>query len=477
MTKKVFTSLVFVCLISGFNLIAQEVYDAGMVTLQMDSYSKYGEVSVKGVFKNNGNVNLSSIDIYFQEEGGKAKKYHKDNFDIRPGQSWLFLHPDKLTLNKTQNYFIKVWLESPNGQADSNTSNDTLVQRIQVIQNFPEKHFLIEEITGAWCGYCPRAPIIFEKVVKPAYPNAIMVAVHTGDAMTCTDGSAAMNAYVSGVPCGFVNRSNPSPYPVDMSPEQWKGALDKLDPEFTPADINVYNYFDPETKEWKIDVVADFVLDFSGDLRLNCYVIEDGLSGTGSQWAQRNFFNASASEPYMELQGAGDPLPNYVHNHVVRKMLGGSWGAPDIIPNQVYAGERYVYSQTFVVPDNWNMDQVHLIGLLQCYHSDKNKRPILNAKEAELSLKTGVTTLNTESGVKVYPNPGKDWINFEFSEAQNYTSLEILDLQGRLIRSIPINSNSPQLIQLDISNLDPGLYFYKAYQANKPANTGRFLHY
>lgn len=474
--KKIFTFILIACLFSLQSLTAQDtVNDAGLLVLQMNDYSKYGEMSVKGAFKNNGNVNLTNVIINWQIDDGAVQRYYKDNFDIRPGQSWFFLHPEMVEFSQTKNYFVKVWVASPNGEADSNSDNDTLIHRVQVIQQFPEKHSLVEEVTGAWCGYCPRAPIIFESVVKPAHPNAIMVAIHSGDGMYTSDSRAVMDTYVTGVPCGFVNRSKPSPYSVSMSPEQWKGALDKMDPEYTPADLNVYNYYNPETREWKIDVVADFVLDIAGDLRLNCYIVEDSLTGEGRSWDQRNFFNNSASDPYMELMGAGDPIPNYVHNHVVRKMLGGSWGEEGIIPKEAIAGERYVYSQTFTAPESWNMDNIHLIGLLQSYNSDINKRPILNVKEAQLANITGTRIFTNQDQVKVYPNPSNKQLSVELPSYDTDSKLDILDTQGRVVFSRTIKAGSAQIISINCEDWVSGIYFYRTINRNKMI-TGRIIH-
>ncbi len=449
--------------------------DAGLVIIQMDDYGLLGEYKVRGVFKNEGTDNLSSVIINWQIDGGSIQRYNKDNFDIRPGQSWPFLHPDKVNINEPGKYIIKIWVSTPNGEEDQNPANDTLSHSIQVLESFPEKNFLIEEITGAWCGYCPRAPIIFEKRVKPYYQNALMVAVHTGDAMSTNTSSQVMSTYVSGVPCGFVNRVKVTGGTVDLAPELWKTTLDKLDPDFTPAALNVYSYYYPDTRELKIDVVADFVLDYNGDLRLNCYVIEDGLTGEGRQWDQRNFFNASASEPYMELQGAGDPIPGYVHNHVVREMLAGSWGEPGIIPNQVSAGDRYVYSKTIVLPQNWTVENLHLIGIIQCYHADDiNQRPILNAMPAEIQLATGEKVWPIEDLVTIYPNPvTQDAVITLSQKTPLNKSIRIFNTLGQIMNHFTLEPGTSQLIKK--ADYPAGLYYYTVFGEENVIQSGKLI--
>ncbi len=464
--------IVFCCLFPGALQAQDPVYDAELVLLRMENYAKYGDYTISGVFKNKSTVNLTNLVFNWQVDGGEIHRYYKDNFDIRPGQLWLFVHPDQISVNQTKDYEIKVWVTAPNGQEDSNTENDTLYHTLQVIEKYPDKFFLIEEITGAWCGYCPRAPIIYKKQVQPHYPNTLLVAVHTGDAMTCTSAREVMNAYVSGVPCGFVNREKNGT--VDLAPELWKTSLDKLDPDLTPVDINIYSYYYPETRELKIDVVADFVIDFQGDLRMNCYIIEDGLQGTGSSWAQRNFFNASAQDPYKELEGAGDPLPGYVHNHVVREMLAGSWGEPNIIPAEIKKGDRYVYTKTIEVPDTWLVENMHLIGIVQAYDEDENKRPIINAKPAEIQLATGIEVIAEDPLVSFFPNPVNQESVFHLSDkSQHMAQVEILNSMGQVIVAMELQAGESKAIPH--ADLATGLYFYTVLVNGVQVESGRLV--
>jgi len=468
MTKRLLLLALFSAFFaSGF---AQYANDISLEKIKMPDYAQFSEEHVMGVFKNNGTENLSSMDIFWQANGGRTYKYYKDNFDIRPGQNWIFTHPDKVNLNTEEDWEIKVWVANPNGVADENPENDTLYHTVQVIEEFPERKFLIEDVTGAWCGYCPRAPIIVEKQILPHYPNAILVAIHTGDAMAISESNSLRNTYVEGVPTGFVSREVIGSYTnVSISPESWKGRLDDIDPDFNPVAISVYNYYYPDTREWKIDVVADFVLDTEGDFRMNCYVIEDGLTGTGSQWNQRNFFNSGASEPYMELQGAGDPIPNYVHDHVVRKMTGGSWGKDGIIPDSVKRGDRYVYSETFTVPSTWDIENIHLIGMVQKYSSKVHERPILNIEEAELSYATGTQPEIKSTNISLYPNPASDevWLKIESEDAATL-SYEILNNVGQTIsKSDNLSIEGKEQIKINSSEWTRGIYFLKATLGEK----------
>ena len=69
------------------------------------------------------------------------------------------------------------------------------------------KKVLIEEFTGAWCGYCPDGAHRLENIINLNDGNVIGVSLHNGDQMAVghTDylGSIYQN---TGFPSGMVDR-------------------------------------------------------------------------------------------------------------------------------------------------------------------------------------------------------------------------------------------------------------------------------
>jgi len=462
---KHFFPAVFMLIALTTRLFAQSpVNDASMYKLMLPAYSEFKAVKLMGVFKNSGTDTLRSVTVNWTINAGQVQKLEKTDIAVSRNQTWPFTAEQDLVLNIEGSVVVKVWVTLPNGVTDENPVNDTMAQIIQVIEKYPERNILIEEVTGAWCGYCPRAPIIYTKTIQPVYPNTIFTAVHTGDGMTVNESKDFMNTYVTGVPTGFVDRRKAQLDPgIDFAPEDWSKLLKNLDLKFTPVELNVYNYYDPTTRIWKIDVVGDFVFDLTANLRMNCYIIEDSLYGTGSAWDQRNFFNGSASEPYQSLQGAGDPIPGYKHHHVVRKMLGGSWGQAGIIPPTVKKGERYVFSQTFKADPKWKMENVHIVGIIQQWDTDKFKRPIINAVEGEVELLTGTGPTEIKPAFRVFPNPVSDiaWLEINMENNSTY-HLQIMNSLGQEVFSQKPEYR-PGKVQIPVSmnSFNPGIYFIK----------------
>ena len=75
--------------------------------------------------------------------------------------------------------------------------------------------------------------------------------------------------------------------------------------------------------------------------------------------------------------------------------------------------------------------------------------------------------------IAVFPNPAKDilYLNQQaYSSLADNVSVEILDLRGRIVESVSLNSNS-----IDISNIESGVYFIKIYHGGNTAGYSRFI--
>ena len=62
------------------------------------------------------------------------------------------------------------------------------------------------------------------------------------------------------------------------------------------------------------------------------------------------------------------------------------------------------------------------------------------------------------STVKFFPNPTSEILNIDFGKFEK-GNLEVLDVTGRLISRIPVNSTN--LMQVDVSGYSKGLYFVR----------------
>jgi len=96
-----------------------------------------------------------------------------------------------------------------------------------------------------------------------------------------------------------------------------------------------------------------------------------------------------------------------------------------------------------------------------CFSQNNGETVYLNPAfmDCNSTVKTGLKDITaTGQSVKIYPNPAKDYVQFQFDypNAQN-TSVEIMDYTGREVETVPVQGLSNYT--LNLSSYSPGVYF------------------
>jgi hypothetical protein len=88
-----------------------------------------------------------------------------------------------------------------------------------------------------------------------------------------------------------------------------------------------------------------------------------------------------------------------------------------------------------------------------------------------ITAKVGVNTMNTVK-TSIYPNPANNYIIIE-SLDETITKVEVLSIKGEKV--MEIGKNGLNLNKVDITELNPGIYFIKGLNGNSVISTGRFI--
>jgi hypothetical protein len=81
-------------------------------------------------------------------------------------------------------------------------------------------------------------------------------------------------------------------------------------------------------------------------------------------------------------------------------------------------------------------------------------------------------SLMPEVGVKAYPNPASDQINFLLSKKVDNSVIEMYSADGKLVKTL---SASDLTISVSLSGLSSGSYFYKLKEGKHLLNSGTFV--
>jgi len=244
---------------------------------------------------------------------------------------------------------------------------------------------LMEDHTGAWCGWCVLGNQAMEDMLEEYQDMFIPVAVHNGNASSDVlfhpqQAALASAMGVTGYPSGVMNRGL---YTLNGSqartfhPTYWPQLVSEHIGDMSPVDVDVTYNLDKTAMTLTATVKATFSADVAEQLYFNLYVMEDDMAGTD----QSNYLTNRAgyeNHPYYSLPSK---ITNYKHKNVLLDMLGGLYGVAGTLPATAKSGQTYEYTFNFNLNNlsvkSQNLDKMWFIGLVE---KAQGKYEIMNAK-------------------------------------------------------------------------------------------------
>ena len=204
---------------------------------------------------------------------------------------------------------------------------------------------LVEEFTGQRCVNCPNATAEIERLQEEyGKENVIAVAIHSGPlAFFSTDKVLGLRTSlgdeyydywrVEAEPSGLINRSGGvlllDKWATRVYQDMQNEALVELTAKAKIADNGMI--------EIGIEYLA--VKDFSGKLQV--WIIEDGIVA-------------------LQMLPDGTLNREYVHNHVFRSTVNGTWGDDVVWPS----GKQSILSFSAEVQENWNPKNLSVVAFV-----------------------------------------------------------------------------------------------------------------
>jgi thiol-disulfide isomerase/thioredoxin len=250
----------------------------------------------------------------------------------------------------------------------------------QVPSEFTKK-VLIEEFTGTWCGYCPDGAHIVESIIDDNDGRVVGVSLHSGDAMEIAHTNYLETTYQnpeypSGYPSGMVDRVS-----VNGSTRLNRGYWEYVanDQLLETAVCGLAIISEVNGQNATVEVHAGFNSTVNGDYRLSVYLIEDGVTGTGYGYDQRNSYNTVPENPFNNL---GDPIVGYEHNHTLRAVLSESLGDA-ISPSSLVSGGEHIETYT-VDLSSYNKNNLSIVAFVTYIGSTITEHEIMNVQKCDI---------------------------------------------------------------------------------------------
>jgi hypothetical protein len=260
--------------------------------------------------------------------------------------------------------------------------DDTASFEISKVPSTFTKKVLIEEFTGAWCGYCPDGAYIVNNLINDNDGRVVGVALHagnpTGDAMEIEHTNYLEATYQNtGFPSGMVDRVTVNGS-TSLNRGYWEFfANDQL---LKTAVCGLAILSEVNGKNATVEVHAGFNSTLNGDYRLNVYLIEDGVTGEGYGYDQRNYDNTVVESPFYDL---GDPIVGYEHNHTLRAVLSEPLG-DEIDPPSLASGGEYIETYT-VDLSSYNKNNLSIVAFVSNIGSTITEHEIMNVQKCDIN--------------------------------------------------------------------------------------------
>jgi len=238
------------------------------------------------------------------------------------------------------------------------SSNIIQIEVIEDIGLLYNKTLLIEQFTGTWCGYCPRA-IEFIHNILVTDPYIGHIAYHLSDPLSFTyNGSLFQYFGFTGVPTVLVDR--------DLI---WNGQASQLSSLHKPVRTGISLSVSGTESQVNINVKAHFGVNYNDNLNLTVYLVEDNLVHD-----QTNYYNDDPSSAFYQ---AGEIMTGFVHRNTmiatVTNMFGNSIPADSVDIDKVYEVNFQVNS-----PQATNLDNLKVVAFVS-YASGLEQDHVINS--------------------------------------------------------------------------------------------------
>ena len=367
------------------------------------------EASVPVTFTNMGQDPIETISYTISTEGGSTtdeKELALNSLPLNGSKTVAIPFSSDQEARKYQKTITITQVNGKPNTASKNTASGFLISLKEKQPVTP----VIEEFTGTWCGWCPRGTVGMEKVHDAYGDQVVQIAAHNGDPMAISEYQSVINAYTSGFPNSITDRQ----YEADPSFSSLKEALNMSFDRMALASIGLSAEWESNEKK---KVVFNTTTRFgyseeNGQYGIAYVLVEDGLKGTGSDWAQANYYSGSGTGDMAWWGKQGSSVSGVEFNHVVVAAWSALNGVNGSVDPVIDANSPQEYSYTASIASNSLIQDKSRLKAVVLLIDRENGR-IVNAAQSTISdYGTGIETVH---------------------DVQCAANSEIYDLSGRQI--------------------------------------------
>lgn len=372
----------FVALLIAFCSYAQDKNSAYPSNFGTVVVLKGKMVKVPVTITNTGANAINSVTYELtSDDGNFERKLVKFDPSVKSGESGQVTLTFKADTEcrKSEKVFTITRLNSVANASEQKSATGAVV----TIMEKPIVVPVVEEFTGTWCGWCPVGFDGMERTHEEFGEKVALIAIHYGDVMQASEFQNLVQR-VGGFPSAIIDRADTDFYP--SASELKKQINNEIQNKIAPGTIKVSaSWANTAKSAIKIETKTIFVYsDENANYSIGFALTQDGMKGTGSDWAQAN--NLSGNSGYTSIPfwyNAPSRVSGVEFNHVGV----AAWGLEDGIKGSVnpvfLAGEEQTFSYNASISGKklvQDKSKLNVIALL----IDRSTGAIVNAAQTTI---------------------------------------------------------------------------------------------
>ena len=229
---------------------------------------------------------------------------------------------------------------------------------IDYFQRF-DRNVLIEDFTGQNCVNCPNATDLIAQLQEMhGHDRIVAVGIHSGplgvkssknpEGLATDLGDTYYNYWeIEMQPYGVIDRSDGT-----LSTDWWTAKVNwDLGPDQPSPSVNIWvktntQHLTTNTQQPVADIEVTLAAFESFKGKLQLWLVEDGIVA-------------------FQKMPDGTTKSDYVHNHVLRDAVNGTWGEDVTIEYE----DLKTFSYSYTIPEGWNADNLSVVAFV--YNDEK----------------------------------------------------------------------------------------------------------
>jgi len=396
-------------------------------------------------FLNGGSNAITSATLNYRVNGGTPVSGTVSTLNVASGTTAALTHPQAWTPSAVGTYTVDFWTSNPNGQADSDPSNDTVTKQVVVVNSIAVRRPLIEVFSSSTCAPCAPANTTFKNLMDAQTAGAYSYIKYqmswpgTGDPYYTLEAGAKRQLYgVNSVPNaqidgGWNGHAGQITQPIL---NQFKAV-----PSF--MDLNGYYTVDPTTKTVEMVINTTPFVTTPKALSLQVAIYEKSTTQNVKSNGETVFYHVMKK---MVPDANGTTLTNLTDGVMQATNLTYTFNGSYILPAN--AGSPVDHAVAHTVED------FNDLGVMVWLQDMATKEIYQSVDLTASGIGMGEQGL---AAVRLFPNPASDLVRVDLSQLSGEATYRLVNAMGQTVAHG--TAVAGQDLVLSVAQWANGLYF------------------